>query len=125
MATGLENLKIYKMAEELEIRVHNIMANFPRDEKYRSIDQIKRSSASVCNNIAESYHKSSVKDKIRILEISKGEAEETRTNMLRSSRKGFVGDKEAAEIGDKYVELLKAINGYIKFLKNKTNQLTN
>ncbi len=118
MATGLENLKIYKMAEELEIVVFNITKKFPYDEKYRSIDQLKRSSASVSNNIAESYHKSSKKDKTRILEIAKGEAEETRTNILRCARKNFLKEKEATEISDKYIELLKAINGYIRFLRN-------
>lgn len=47
MATGLENLKIYKMAEDLEIEVHKITVNFPKDEKFRSVDQLRRSSASV------------------------------------------------------------------------------
>ncbi len=123
MATGLENLKIYKIAEDLEIKVYNITAKFPHDEKYRSVDQARRSSSSVCNNIAEAYHKSSIKEKIHILEIAKGEAEETRTNIIRSFKKGFISEKEAMDISDKYIELLKATNGYIKFLK--TNKLTN
>ena len=90
MATGLENLWIYKLAEDLEIKVHEVLKKFPVEEKYRSIDQIKRSSASVSNNIAESYHKRSFKDKDRSLCIAKGEAEETKRNILRSARKGFL-----------------------------------
>ena len=45
MATGLDNLWIYKLAEDLEIKIHEVLKKFPVDEKYRSIDQIKRSSA--------------------------------------------------------------------------------
>ena len=119
MATGIENLKIYKMAEELEIRAYKNTLNFPREEKYTSANQIRRSSASVCNNIAESYHKSSIKEKIHILEIAKGEAEETRTNILRCGKKKFIDEKEADFISEKYIELLKAFNGFIKFLKTK------
>jgi len=65
MATGLENLWIYKLAEDLEVEVHEITKSFPKDEMYRSVDQLRRSSASVSNNIAESFHKTTVKEKIR------------------------------------------------------------
>lgn len=119
MATGLENLKIYIIAEELEIRVYKNTLNFPSDEKYRSVNQIRRSSASVCNNIAEAYHKSSIREKVHILEIAKGEAEETRTNIIRCCKKNFINRKETEFIDKRYIELLKAINGFIKFLKQK------
>lgn len=45
MATGLENLKIYQMAKDLEMQIHHATKSFPREEKYRSIDQLKRSSS--------------------------------------------------------------------------------
>lgn len=67
MPTGLDNLWIYKLAEDLEIRVHEVLKKFLVGEKYRSIDQLKRSSASVTNNIAESYHKRTFKEKDRFL----------------------------------------------------------
>ena len=88
MATGLDNLWIYKLAEDLEIKVHEVTKKFPKDEIFRSVDQLRRSSASAANNIAESYHKKSVKEKDRFLTISKGEAEETKRNILKSAKKG-------------------------------------
>jgi len=102
MATGLENLRIYKLAEDLEIEVHNITKSFPKDELYRSVDQLRRSSDSVSNNIAESYHKSTIKEKIRFLNIAKCEAEETKRNINRSSRKGFVPKEKSDDMENKY-----------------------
>ena len=61
MATGLENLWIYKLAEDLEVEVHEVTKTYPRDETFRSVDQLRRSSSSVSNNIAESYHKATLK----------------------------------------------------------------
>ncbi|MDH3267816.1 MAG: four helix bundle protein [Ignavibacteria bacterium] len=78
MATGLENLWIYKLAEDLEVEVHEITKTFPKDEIFRSVDQLRRSSSSVSDNIAESYHKTTIKEKTRFLNIAKGEAEETK-----------------------------------------------
>lgn len=119
MATGLENLKIYKMAEELEIMVYNITKEFPKDEKYRTVDQLRRSSASVTNNIAEGYNRISAKEKSRYLIIAKAEAEETKQNILRSSKKEIVSEKVAMEIAEKYTELLKAISGYKRFVEKQ------
>src|SRR3989344_9050729 len=120
MATGLENLKIYKMAASLEMEVFNLVKVFPKDERFRSIDQLLRSSSSVTNNIAESYSKRSVKDKIRILrDIVKGEAQETKSNIEMCLKKGYHTDNSICE---KYTELLKAVSGYIRFLSiSETN----
>lgn len=123
MATGLENLKVYQMAEDLEIELHKITDKFPKDEKFRSVDQIRRSSAAVANNISEGYTRHSYKEKVRYLYIAKGEAEETKRNILRSSKKGFMDDNMANVVADKYTELLKAISGYIKFIRTKDENL--
>ena len=66
MATGLENLKIYQMSRELELKVFELTKKFPKDEFYRSVDQVRRSSSSVTNNIAEGYGKQSQKERVRI-----------------------------------------------------------
>src|SRR3989338_6893874 len=123
MSTGLENLNIYKLAAELEVEVFHLTKKFPQDEIYRSVDQLRRSSASVSNNIAESYHKRSLKEKIRILnDIVKGEAEETKRNLDVCSRKGFHSN---TEISAKYTDLLKMVSGYIRFLRAQTNKPQN
>jgi len=128
MATGLENLKIYQLAEKLEIEVHKMTFIFPQDEKYRSVDQLRRSSSAVSNNIAESYNKYSIKEKTHILnDIAKSEAEETKRNIIRSIKKGLVKEKIALLIDNKYTELIKAISGYVRFLREQQNKrkLTN
>lgn len=120
MATGLENLKIYQLAKELELKVYEITRTFPSDEKYRSVDQLRRSSSAVTNNIAESYNKQSVKEKIHILrDISVSEAEETRSNLIRCSEKDILNKNLAIDVNEQYIGLQKAINGYIRFLRSK------
>lgn len=57
MATGLENLWIYKLAEDLEIKIHEVTKSFPSDEIFRSVDQLRRSSSSVSDNIARAIIK--------------------------------------------------------------------
>ncbi|MCH8317324.1 MAG: four helix bundle protein, partial [Bacteroidetes bacterium] len=117
MATGLENLWIYQLAEDLEVEVYEVTKSFPKDEIFRSVDQLRRSSSSVSDNISEGYHKITFKDKNRSLTIALSEAEETKRGILKSARKKFLSFELANDIANKYTTLLKGISGYIKFLK--------
>src|SRR3989338_235490 len=120
MSTGLENLKVYQMAEALEIEVYKVTKDFPKEEKYGSVNQLRRSSAAVANNIAEGYARHSYLEKVRYLYIAKGEAEETKRNIIRSGKKDLITESIANDLAHKYTSLLKAISGYIKFLKDKS-----
>lgn len=71
-------------------------------------------------------NKKSIKEKIRILnDIVKGEANETRSNLELCLEKGFHTEKQLV---NSYTELLMAISGYIRFLRDselETSKLTN
>jgi four helix bundle protein len=50
-------LKVYAKAFELAMEIFKLSLNFPSDEKFGLTSQIRRSSRSVCSNIAEGYRK--------------------------------------------------------------------
>jgi four helix bundle protein len=57
MATGVENLDVFKSAFSLAMNIFEISKEFPKEEKYSLTDQIRRSSRSVNANLAEAYAK--------------------------------------------------------------------
>ncbi len=57
MSNGFKNLKVYQLAYQLAMKIFEISKNFPVEEKYSLTDQIRKSSISVCTNIAEAYRK--------------------------------------------------------------------
>ena len=54
---SFRELIVYKKAFALAMRIYHISKDFPLVEKYSLIDQIRRSSRSVCANIGEAYRK--------------------------------------------------------------------
>ena len=52
-----KDLIVFQSAIKLAIRIHELSKNFPPEEKYSLTDQIRRSSRSVCANLAEAYRK--------------------------------------------------------------------
>jgi four helix bundle protein len=51
------DLDVYKMAMEAAIRIFELTRDFPAEERFSLVDQIRRSSRSVCANIAETWRK--------------------------------------------------------------------
>ncbi len=51
------DLDVYKMAMECAIRIFELTKSFPVEERFSLVDQIRRSSRSVCTNIAEAWRK--------------------------------------------------------------------
>lgn len=57
MDTGFKKLKGYQLAYHLAMDIFELSKTFPKEETYSLTDQIRRSSRSVCANIAEAYRK--------------------------------------------------------------------
>ena len=54
---SFRDLTVYKKAFALAMDIFHETKDFPKEEKYSLIDQIRRSSRSVCTNIGEGYRK--------------------------------------------------------------------
>ncbi len=50
-------LDVYRKAFDAAMTIFNITKTFPLEEKYSLVDQIRRSSRSVCSNLAEAWRK--------------------------------------------------------------------
>ena len=57
MVKSFKDLLAYQKSFELAMEIFNISKKFPAEEKYSLTDQIRRSSRSICSNLAESYRK--------------------------------------------------------------------
>ncbi len=57
MITSYRELRVYRNAKEGAMDIFRITENFPTWEKYSMVDQMRRSSRSVCTNIAEGWRK--------------------------------------------------------------------
>ena len=56
-AKSFKETKVYKLAFEQAMDVFETSKNFPKEETYSLTDQVRRSSRSVCANLAEAYRK--------------------------------------------------------------------
>ncbi len=57
MNEGFKDLKVYQLSYKLAMEIFEVSKKFPKEEVYSLTNQIRRSSRSVCANIAEAYRK--------------------------------------------------------------------
>ena len=51
------DLEVYKRSFDAAMSIFQMTKAFPQEERYSLVDQIRRSSRSVCANLAESWRK--------------------------------------------------------------------
>ncbi len=90
-------LDVYKLAMELAMRIFELTKNFPKEERYSLTDQIRRSSRSICANIAEAWRKRRYPNAfVSKLNDSEAEAAETQVWLEFAVKCGYL----APTLGD-------------------------
>jgi len=120
-----EKLDVWQKSMEWVDKIYHVTANFPADEKFGLISQLKRSSLSVASNIAEGSGRSSAKDFARFIEIAYGSLMEAICQCTIAKRQGFLSADDFQYIYIKTEEIAKMLSGLRAYLhKTKKRETT-
>lgn len=105
-----KELRVYQNAMDAAMEIFQITKNFSPEEKYSLVDQIRRSSRSVCANIAEAWRKRRYKAAF-IAKLSDAETEacETQVWIEFSSRYNYINTDTARKLDTGYDQILAQI----------------
>ena len=114
MLTGFKDLKVYQTAYDLSIEIFQISKTFPKEETYSLTDQIRRSSRSVCANIAGAYRKRRY-PKLFLLTITNADSEASETLVWIDYAKdcGYISKKAHQSLSRRYKEIGKILGRII------------
>jgi len=107
-----KELEVYQLAFKAAMKIFEISKKFPKEETYSLTDQIRRSSRSVCSNLAEAFRKRRYpKSFISKLSDSESEAAETQTWLDFSLSCTYVNETEHLELYQTYDNIIgKLVN---------------
>lgn len=98
-----EELDVYKMVFEAAMRVFRLSKDFPKEETYSLTDQMRRSSRSVCSNIAKAWRKRRYEAAFMSkINDSEAEAGETQTWLEFAVECGYLASDQAQELRQMY-----------------------
>lgn len=103
-------LEVYEMAFRAAMEIFELSKSFPRDEIYSLTDQVRRSSRSVCANIAEAWRKRRYGAAfINKLSDAEAEAAETQVWLEFSVKCGYMDRSLAAPLYDSYERVIRIL----------------
>jgi len=98
-----KELIVYQLAFKVSMEIFQITKSFPKEEVYSLTSQIRRSSRSVCANLAEAFRKRRYeKAFISKLSDSEGEAAETQVWLDYSIECGFLNEETYHKLFNEY-----------------------
>ncbi|MCX6580076.1 MAG: four helix bundle protein [Candidatus Aminicenantes bacterium] len=109
------DLEVYKRAFSAAMEIFNLTRDFPKEEKYSLVDQIRRSSRSVCANLGECWRKrryiAVFKNKIT---DAMQEASETQTWLEFSYACKYLDKPLFDRLDNEYEQLISMLNSMEK-----------
>jgi four helix bundle protein len=101
------DLHVYQNAMEAAMEIFELTKGFPPEEKYSMVDQMRRSSRSVCTNIAEAWRKRRYKAAfIAKLSDAESEACETQVWIEFAVRCKYLDATAAERLTDTYEQIM-------------------
>ncbi|HOX41818.1 MAG TPA: four helix bundle protein [bacterium] len=112
------DLNAWKEGHQLVLSIYKTTGDFPREELFGLVSQMRRCVVSITSNLAEGFSRNSFKDKLQFYAIALGSVTELQNQMLISKDLGFISEEKYNEIMQRSITVHKLINGLIKKSKS-------
>lgn len=119
---SFKDLDVWKEAHRLVIKIYKITKDFPREEQFGLVGQMRRAAVSETSNIAEGFVRKSYKDKAHFYNMSKGSLAELQDQLLICRDVGYLDDVKYNEVELDIIRVQMIISKFIK--KNRIIYLT-
>lgn len=119
MVTNFKELKVWRKAIDVAEKVYLVSKDFPKEEIYGLIAQIRRAVVSISSNIAEGSDRGTNRDFANFISIAMGSLREVQSQLILANRVGFLDAKKLEELDGDLEELARMLSGFRKYLLGK------
>lgn len=111
------SLLVWQKSHQFALDIYSVTKDFPKDESFGLVSQIRRSSSSIPTNIAEGCGRGSDADFGRFLQISMGSASEAEYQLLLSRDLLYIDNEKYEELNTKVLEIKRMLTSLLIKLK--------
>ncbi len=107
-------LKVWQKAHKLVLEIYKVTNDFPANERFGMVSQLRRAAVSIPTNIAEGQGRIYKKEYLRFLSIARGSANELEYLIILSAELGNIKEDVARDLLLDLGEVAKMLNGLMK-----------
>ena len=119
MLKNFKELNVWKKSYSLCLYIYKMTKNYPKEELYGLVSQLRRVAVSIPSNIAEGYGRKTTADYLRFLYISYGSVCELETQILLSGDLDYININTLEETIENIAEVERMLKGLITSLEKK------
>ena len=116
MIKTFRDLNVWQKAHNLVLAIYKITKDFPADEKYGLVMQLRRSAASIPTNIVEGFKRKSKKDYAHFINIADSSLEETKYHIILAKDLEYLKEEDFNKLNDICDEIGEMLHGFYKSL---------
>ena len=117
MAKPHHKLDVWKRSLKFVTEIYRVTSQFPDEEKFGLISQMRRAGVSIPSNIAEGAARSGPKEFNNFLHIAQGSVAELETQFFISRNLEFIGSEKVKPLLQELEEISKMVIGLQRSLK--------
>lgn len=114
------DLDAWKQAYTLSLSIYTLTKQFPKDELFGLVSQMRRAVVSISSNIAEGFSRQSIADKSHFYAMAHGSLTEVQSQLYIARGVGYIDDDSFAKTYSQTVTVHKLLTGLIKSTKQRS-----
>ncbi len=112
-----KKLTLWQKAMDFVVGIYSATDNFPSQEMYGLVSQLRRAAVSVPSNIAEGLTRKTKAGKLHFLNIVQSSLSEVDTQLEISRRSGFLPETTYELAVDALIEVQRLLGGLIRSIR--------
>ncbi len=116
------DLKVWQISLDLTETLYRLSGDWPKNEQYGLVSQIRRAAVSVPANVAEGAGRRSTGEFIQFVGIARGSLAEVETLLIIARRLGYVEEPVCRQLLEDIYELGRMTTGLIQSLEQRKAQ---
>ncbi|MEO8172463.1 MAG: four helix bundle protein [Sediminibacterium sp.] len=116
--TRLEEIEIWRLARGYAKGINQVLKTDPFRYEFGLKEQMKNSSGSIMDNVAEGFGRGSKNEFVNFLTIAKGSAEESRSQLYRCFDCDLIDQIKHSELNEQAEIIVKKISSFILYLNS-------
>jgi four helix bundle protein len=113
---NFKKIAAWKESMDLAVDIYKITADFPSEEKFGLISQIRKSAVSVSSNIAEGAGRDTNPQFLQFLSVANGSLSELRSQVILSNMLEFISNEVLESLEDRIDKTQRMISNFKKQL---------
>ena len=110
---NIEDMDVFRLSHELTLEVYNYTRQYPSEEKFGLVSQMRRSVSSIPMNLMEGSHRNNRKEYRQFVGIAKGSIAELKYQLMLSKDLSYLAPddyKKLFEMTQRILKMLERLN---------------